>query len=411
MRRKKPIKILQVIARLNIGGPAKHVVTLNANLNKEIFLPLLVCGNVGPDEGDMSYLAKEKGIKPFIIPALGREISILDDIKSFIELSKIIKQFRPDIIHTHTAKAGTLGRSAGIIFNQLKSRNSRIRLVHTFHGHIFHSYFNKIKTSAFIKTERYLAGKTDKIIVTSPLQKEDICQKYKITDDDRAQMIPLGFDLSIFTRPSENSKSFRNRYLPRENDNLFLVGVVGRLTDVKNHRMFLEAVKLLKDLKETINFRSIIIGEGELKDELIKYSRDLAIQDLVTFLDWQKDMPSVYNALDIFVLTSLNEGIPYTLIEAMAAGKPVVATGVGGVPDLLGDIKSKTDEGFTIARNGILTPSGNSEILARALLFLFRHKDASKKMVDDAKEFVLDYYSVARMIKDHESLYNEMIYG
>ncbi len=411
MPHKRPIKILQVIARLNIGGPAKHVVTLTAGLNRDIFRPLLVCGTVGPDEGDMSYMAKEKGIKPFIIPELGREIAALDDVKSFLELRKIIKQFGPDIIHSHTAKAGTLGRLAGISLNLLRRDENRIRLLHTFHGHIFHSYFSKIKTSAFIKTERFLARKTDKIIVASPLQKEDICKRYKITGDNRVMAIPLGFDLKIFSESFNNGKVFRDRYLPREDDNFLFVGVIGRLTGVKNHRMLLDTVKFLKDQGEIDHFRFIVIGEGELKDELVKYSRDLAVQDFVTFVDWQKDIPSVYHALDIFVLTSLNEGIPYTLIEAMASGKPVVATSVGGVPDLLGYAEAKTEEGFTLARNGILIPSGDSETLAKALLYLSHNKESTKKMVDNAKKFVLDHYSIIRMIKNHESLYLNLVYG
>ena len=199
MLHKKPIKILQVIARLNIGGPAKHVVMLSAGLNRDFFRPLIVCGKVGSDEGDMSYLAKEKGINPFMIKELGREIEVLDDVKSFLELRKIIKRFRPDIIHTHTAKAGTLGRSAGISLNLLKKKNNRTKLLHTFHGHIFHSYFSKMKTYAFIKIERFLARRTDKIIVASPLQKKDICKKYKITSDKKVKAIPLGFDLKIFS--------------------------------------------------------------------------------------------------------------------------------------------------------------------------------------------------------------------
>ncbi|MFC1866644.1 glycosyltransferase family 4 protein [Thermodesulfobacteriota bacterium] len=408
MHCKNQIRILRVIARLNIGGPALHAISLSSKISKNLYRTLLVCGNVSPGEGDMSYLAKDEGIEPYLIPKLGREISVIDDFKSFKELRRIIKRFRPDIIHTHTAKAGTLGRLAGISFNLFRGQKNRIKLVHTFHGHIFHSYFGALKTLFFIQAERFLARLTDRIIVISSRQRRDICQRFRITGPERVREILLGFDLSRFAKASNDGSMFRSKYLPQAENNVMVVGIIGRLTRVKNHRMFLETVKYLKDSGKIDLFRFLIVGDGELKEELIKYSRELAIQDFITFIDWQKNMPSVYKAMDIVALTSLNEGTPVTLIEAMAAGIPVVATDVGGVRDILGVANGKID-GFERTQNGILIPSGNSEVLAKALLYLHEDKENPKKMAGHAKEFALKKFPMERLVKDMESLYSDLV--
>lgn len=407
---KRPIRILRVIARLNIGGPAINAINLSARLDNNRYRTMLVCGKVGANEGDMAYLALDMDLKPFYINGLVREISLLDDLKSFIKLRKIMRRFQPDILHTHTAKAGTLGRLAGISLNLFRRNLNRIKIVHTFHGHIFHSYFGSCKTFLFIEIERFLSKFTDRIIVLSSRQKEDICHTYRIAKPDRAKIIPLGFDLSAFSKQSKDSMSLRRRYFPNTAEKVDLVGIIGRLTPVKNHRMFLEAISCLKDSGAIDLFRFLIIGDGELKMELIHYSRELGIEEWVAFSGWQKDMPSLYKGLDIVVLTSLNEGTPVTLIEAMSAGIPVVATDVGGVRDLLGN-QGRVLEGFQIAQNGILVPSGKSANLARALLFLSRNEEISKEMTSRAKKFVMEKFSLERLVMDMESLYSELAAG
>jgi len=409
MRKKRPIRILRIIARLNIGGPAIQAISLTGNLSDDDYQSLLVCGKVGPNEGDMSYLADEKDVKPYLLPELGREISFYNDLKCFLHLRRMIKRFSPDIIHTHTAKAGTLGRLAAMSLNFFRRNTNRIKLVHTFHGHIFHSYFGLVKTFIFTRIERFLSRFTDKIIVISPLQKDDICQKYRIANPEKVRTIPLGFDLSRFTVRHDDSEEIRRRYLPHDRDNWLLVGIIGRLAPVKNHRMFLEAVKRLKEDRKIDPFRFLIIGDGELKEDLLNYSKRLGIQDSVLFTGWQKDMPSIYGALDIVALTSMNEGTPVTLIEAMAAGKPVVATDVGGVRDLLGVEATMSDEGYGLARNGVLVPSGEGDILAKALQYLMVDRKASKTMAMRAREFVLNQFSMERLVKDMKSLYSELV--
>jgi glycosyltransferase involved in cell wall biosynthesis len=405
----RPIRILRIIARLNIGGPAIQAISLSNDLSQDLYQTLLVCGEVGANEGDMSYLAKEKGVQPHIIPELGREISFHNDIKAFLALRKIIKDFGPDIIHTHTAKAGTLGRLAGISFNIFRAPWNRIRLVHIFHGHIFHGYFGFLKTFIFINIERFLASLTDRIIVISPLQQYDICQKYRIAKPEKVRKIPLGFDLSKFVTRETHNSSIRRRYLPHDSHNTLLVGIIGRLTSVKNHRMLLDAVKCLKNDGKDQFFKFLIVGDGELKQDLMHYSRELAVEDSIVFTGWQKEMTSIYEAMDMVLLTSLNEGTPVTLIESMAAGKPVVATDVGGVRDLFGLVDEKASNGFKLAQNGILVPSRNGEILARALIFMMKNRETSKKMAKNAREFVLNRYSIERLVKDTESLYSELI--
>ena len=180
MTASEPIRILRIIARLNIGGPAIQAISLSNHLSRDGYKTLLVSGKVAPHEGDMGYFDKEKGVQPVLLPGMGREISPLGDIKSLIDLRQIIKRFKPHIIHTHTAKAGTLGRLAGFSINMARGSEERIRLVHTFHGHTFHRYFGSLKTRLFIQIEKFLSRFTDRIIVVSPLQQRDICWRYEI---------------------------------------------------------------------------------------------------------------------------------------------------------------------------------------------------------------------------------------
>ncbi|MGD8985514.1 MAG: glycosyltransferase family 4 protein [Desulfobacteraceae bacterium] len=409
MTASQPIRILRIIARLNIGGPAIQAISLSDHLSRDSYRTLLISGKVDPHEGDMAYFAEEKGVQPVILPKMGRDITLLGDMKSLIELRKIIKQFKPHIIHTHTAKAGTLGRLAGISFNLIRRSNVKIRLVHTFHGHIFHSYFGSLRTRLFIQIERFLSRFTDRIIVISPLQQHDMCWRYRIAPTEKVRIIPLGFDLSDFEGRENHRKQIRERYMLQDDQRVSLVGIIGRLTDVKNHRVLLEAAKCLKAMGKSERFKFLVVGDGELRQDLITYARELGIQNSVIFAGWQKDMPSIYEALDIVALTSLNEGTPVSLIEAMASARPVVATNVGGVRDLMGFIDEESKDGYTLAQHGILVPSGDGEVVARALSFLDENRKASKEMAERGREFVLNHYSVERLVKDIKSLYKEIL--
>jgi len=406
------IRILRIIARLNIGGPAIHVVNLSADLPNHRFETRLVCGAINQDEGDMAYLTEEKDIKPIIIADLKREINLLDDIKVFFKLIKIIREFQPHIIDTHTAKAGTLGRFAVIAYNSLHPFRKRIRLIHTFHGHIFHGYFSRLKTSAFIWIERFLAGFTDKIIVISDLQKKDICDTFKIAPEKKVQTLPLGFDLSAFNSCRSGQNQNQNKhFLDEKGTAPFLVGIVGRLTSIKNHHMFLQTVRYLKNHDKIDDFRFLIVGDGELKTELSQKARKWGIDNYVEFAGWQKDMPSVYSTLDAVVLTSRNEGTPVTLIEAMASGVPVISTDVGGVPDLMGKQIEEPVPGVNLMENGILVGSEKFSNLANALIYLKDNYEIESPMTSRAKNYVNRHYSFDRLITDIKKLYQNLMYS
>ena len=404
-----PIRILRIIARLNIGGPAIQAIALSQAFSKWPYESLLACGRVGRHEGDMSYLAEERGVQPQSLPHLRRELSPIADLRCFIAIRKNIKRFRPHIIHTHTAKAGTLGRLAALSVNLFRTHKDRIRVFHTFHGHVFHSYFSFWKGFIFIQIERVLARFTDKIVVISASQRDDICGRFKISDPKRVKIIPLGFDLSGFVNGTVENGDFRSRKSPMVTAGALRVGVIGRLTPVKNHRMLLEAARYIMADGKGGRFTFLVIGDGELREELARYAARFDVQGSVVFTGWQKDMPAIYRGLDIVVLSSLNEGTPVSLIEAMAASKPVVATDVGGVRDLLGAICRAEPPGCRLAQRGILVPSGNAELLARALIFLAENDALRQQMGERAREHVLKQYSLERLVKDIETVYHEAL--
>lgn len=401
----RPVKILRLIARLNIGGPAIQAITLSSELPRNQYQTLLVCGSLGPGEGDMTYLALDKGVHRFNIKELGRNISLLDDLKSFFIIRKIIKRFKPDILHTHTAKAGTLGRLAVLSLRASIFTSKRIKVFHTFHGHTFHSYFNALKTFMFIQVERFLAQFTDRIIVVSNQQKKDICSTFRIADEKKVQIIRLGFDLSAYGNIATNRRTYQHDGGSCINSEPFRVGIVGRLAAVKNHFLLLEGINYLRAWGKMGRFRFIIVGDGELKSELLAEANKLNVSEAITFYGWRKNMAAVYTQLDAVVLTSKNEGTPVAIIEAMAASRPVVATAVGGVPDLIGSVMDKKRDGFQIGERGLLLPSENAEALAGALLFVMEKRNELKPTIRRAKAFALANYSQQRLLNDIKTLY------
>lgn len=397
------IRILRIITRLNIGGPAIQAVNLTKRFSNNDYESLLVCGRVGSYEGDMSYLADESGVKPVFIPELGREISPINDIISFIKIRNIIKRYRPHIIHTHTAKAGALGRLSAL---SLKGSGQKPVLIHTFHGHVFHGYFRPIKSLLFIKIERTLARVSSRIIVISPAQRDEICSKYRISDESKVRIIPLGFDLSPFETYHSEADEIRNAYVK---DDQLLIGMVGRLTAIKNHNLLINALKILKEKDKINQFRFIVIGDGELKEELINKVRVSGLDEYIKFIGWKRFMPPWYQAMDGVILTSLNEGTPVSIIEAMASGRPVIATDVGGVRDLFGDSAVRTQHGFKITRYGLIVPSDDADILADAILYFRRICDNIKESFSEAEKFVYKRFSLDRLVKDLDMLYKESL--
>ncbi len=261
-----------------------------------------------------------------------REIRPFLDLKAFFKIFSLLHTENPQIVDTHTAKAGTTARLAVIIYNLLYRK--RIRTVHTFHGHVFEGYFSKIKSSAFVWVERLLARGTDVIVAISDSQKRDLSEKFKITTADRIKTIPLGFDLEPFL----SSWKFKGelRQMLGIDKSTVIIGIIGRLVPIKNHQMFFEAAKRLIDGDPERKVIFLVVGDGELRGGLETYCKNVGIDSHVRFLGWMRNLPMVYADVDILALTSLNEGTPFSIIEAMASSVPVIATEVGGVPDLLG---------------------------------------------------------------------------
>ena len=400
----KKIKILRIIARLNIGGPAVHSILLTRYLINDRFDAILLTGMIGKSEGDMMYLAEANNIKPVLIKELGREISWKDDIIAFLKILRIVFKERPDIIHTHTAKAGTLGRTAGIIYNTISSHKAY--LVHTFHGHIFNSYFSTLKTNLFILIERVLARFTDKIIVISKGQEKELSERLNIKDKSKLELIPLGLDLSPFYEAEKYCGLFK-RELELDDDTK-LIGIIGRLVPVKNHRMFLDAVKKYKEI-DNKKVKFIIIGDGESGEELKKYSIDFGIKDDVIFTGWRKDLENIYSDLDMVVITSFNEGTPVSVIEAMAAGKPVIATDVGGVRDIFTPKLEIRNSKFEIQEEGILINSNDSDSLSEGIDFLLDNPEMAKDMGRMGRMTVKERFDISRLVRDMEGMYERLI--
>ena len=379
------VKILRILTRPNVGGVTVHVVMLTEGLDKSRFETLLVCGRVLGNEADMSYYAAEKGVLPLILPELKRNTHFLNDLIVFIKIYKLIKKEKPQIIDTHTTKDSALGRMAGITYNFLHPWR-KVKLVHTYHGQAFEGYLGRFKSAAFIFFERCLAVFTDKIITVSDSLKEKLIS-LSISSAKKISVIPYGFELDNFLNIKPRANGVLN------------IGIVARLVPIKNHRLFLNsAQRVIKDNPQA-KIRFKIIGDGELRGMLEGYALGLGISDYVDFLGWKRDLVAAYNELDIISLTSLNEGTPVSLIEAMAAAKPIVATKVGGVVDLLGE------EGV----RGFLVGLNDTEAFARALSDLVKDKGLREKIGLSGREFIRMKFRKERLIRDTEQLYMKLL--
>jgi len=402
------IKVVRFIARLNIGGPSIHVHLLTTGLDEKRFESTLVTGKISPQEGDMSYLFVDSPkTRPIIIRELQREISLAMDIRAFFQVFRILCQQDPDIVHTHTAKAGTSGRIAVIMYNLFRGKD--VQMVHTFHGHVFEGYFSSVKSRMFIWIERLLAVSTDVIVSISRSQKEDLSEKFRIAPAAKIKTIPLGFNLKPFLENDALKGRFRSS-LGLDDDTL-IVGIVGRLVPVKRHVMFLNAAQEFIAQNPQIMVKFVVVGDGELREEIERYAEGKGLSEHVRFCGWRRDLPEVYADVDILSLTSLNEGTPVSIIEAMAASTPVIATDAGGVLDLLGPKNGHpTSDGFIVCKRGVLCRKGDSTGFARGLKYLVEI-DASRReeLIKEARTFVEQGFSERRLLRDMEGLYLELV--
>lgn len=396
------MKVLRMIARLNVGGPARHVLWLTKGLDNDRFRSRLIAGTVPPGEEDMAYLAEQLEVKPAYIREMSRELSPRDIISLF-KIYRELRRFSPDVVHTHTAKAGTVGRVAAFVYRWLTpgtliGRPRPLRVVHTFHGHVFHSYYGQAKTRLFLFIERMLARfATDRIVVISQQQFEEINGTFRVGSPEQFEIVPLGIDLDPFKKVSP-PQPLSERGL--------VIAFVGRLTEIKNLPMLLKAVAEYKNA-ENDGLKLIIAGSGNLQSELKTLVDSLSLGDSVNFLGNVEETSAVYADCDVVALTSLNEGTPLSLIEAMAAGRPVISTTVGGVADLLGQIIEEKD-GFKIHERGIGVASGNVAGFANGLRYLAKNEKLRETLADNARSFVIENYSKDRLINDISRLYDSL---
>lgn len=404
-----PKIVVRIVSRLNIGGPATHISILLRKLEPARFETLLIAGSLSPHEGDMSYLLDGQRDLIRTVPAMQREISPLRDLKAFFRILDIIRKVKPDLIHTHMAKAGTLGRLAALSLNLIPGQK-KIETVHTFHGHVLEGYFGKKRTAAFKWIETWLAGRTSAIIAISKSQKHELAQVHRIVRPDKVRLINLGFDLSRFVTAGQTRGLFRAKHAI--DDKALVVGIVGRLVPIKNHYLFLRAAHLFRNHYHHENAVFAVVGDGELREDLEAYARRLGIGDRVLFCGWEREIHTVYADLDIVALTSNNEGTPVSLIEAMAAGVPLITTGVGGVEDLLGRALKDQPAGqrFVVSERGVVCPREDPRAFAAGLDYIARH-DATKKQdrLAGARRFVLDNYSDKRLVQRIEQLYDQLL--
>jgi glycosyltransferase involved in cell wall biosynthesis len=413
-RLERVMKIVRVIARLNVGGPAKHVVWLTKGLQTSDCQTVLVAGTVPAGEDDMSYFAVESGVVPVFLPEMSREISPKDAVTVW-KLYKLFQREQPDIVHTHTAKAGTVGRMAGLLYRWLTPGARSCRFVHTYHGHIFHSYYGRLKTQLFLTIEKILARlATDRIVVVSEQQRREIHEEFGVGRADQFAVIPLGVDINVFARWRERGLSFRQEVGAEDDD--VLIGIVGRLTEIKNHRLFLEAAAILKerfasDLAGS-RVRFVVIGDGALRSDLEVQASSLGLTADTIFAGSRRDLEVFYPALDIVALTSRNEGTPLTLIEAMGNARTVIATAVGGVIDLLGDpSEGNSNEGFVICQRGIRVVPDDAAAFASGLALLVADAPLRREIGERGLQFIGSFYSRERLLDDIRALYADVLNG
>lgn len=379
------LRIARVVARLNVGGPAIHVAQLTARLPPERFETRLYAGNVSANELEMAEVLEREGVEPIRVPRLGRSIRPWDDARTLARLVSEFRAFRPHIVHTHTAKAGTLGRLAA------RLSGAQV-LVHTFHGHVFEGYFSPLASRAVIETERALARLTDAVVTISPRQHRDITQRFRIVEPDKAVVIPLGFDLSRFREGGRHRGELRAELgIPSD---VPIIATIGRLTAIKDHPLLFRAAAALAR-----PVALLVVGGGEEQESLRALACELGLEKRVHFLGFRSDLERILADSDVVALTSQNEGTPVALIEALAAGRPVVASDVGGVADVLGGgefgrlVASRDPASFAQALGEVL-----DESLA----------EACQGRIEAGRAHAFRNYDVSRLVLDHAALYQKL---
>ncbi len=391
-------RVLRILNRLIVGGPVLNAVYLTHYMAPE-FETLLVVGDKEPHEQSAEHLTKQLGVEPIIIPEMGRSIDAVNDYKAYRKLKAIIKEFKPDIVHTHAAKPGALGRMAAY--------NSGVKvIVHTYHGHVFHSYFSSFKTNMYLQIERYLAKVSSALIAISPLQKKELVENFKIAPEDKFSIVPLGLDLDKFqTNFEEKRHAFRHEFLL--DDDTIAVSIIGRLVPVKNHHLFIEALShVINNTSKKI--KGFIVGDGEMRSTLQQYAISMGLtiatpeskhnDAALIFTSWRSDVDVINAGSDIITLTSFNEGTPVSLIEAQAAQKPIVSTRVGGIQDVV-------QEGKT----ALLSNIDDKNAFYSNLLKIVEDDNLRHNMSQQGKINVITKYSYQNLVNNMSHLYYDLL--
>lgn len=391
-------RVLRIINRLNIGGPTFNVALLTKHMPAE-YETMLLAGEKQESEESSDFIVHDLGLAYKLVPGMKRSINPLQDLFTYLKLRKIIREFKPDIVHTHAAKAGTLGRLAAI--------HEKVPVIlHTFHGHVFHSYFSKWKTKIFILIERYLAARSSGIIAISDKQKFELSTTYRILKPSHVRVIPLGFDLSRFQENVlEKRKAFRKKYLIEDDE--IAIGIIGRLVTIKNQAFFLRSAAILKQqTKKKVRF--FLIGDGDDRIMLLNLCKELKMdftyfpeqpkKATITFCSWIHEIDIAISGLDIVSLTSLNEGTPVSLIEAQAGNKPIVTTRVGGIENIV--LPNET---------AFLVNSFDLKDFTDSLLKLIDDDSLRSMMSSKGWELVKERFHYTRLVSDTDNYYKELL--
>lgn len=390
MEGKEKIRVLRIINRFNLGGPTYNATFLTRFISDD-FETLLVGGLPEEDETDSLHIVKDYGLEPVLVKEMQRKPDFKSDRAAYRKLKKIIEDFNPHIVHTHAAKAGALGRRAAV-------KKKVPIVVHTFHGHVFHSYFGKLKTSAFKYIERRLAKKSTGIIAISNIQKIELAEEHKICHESKIEVIPLGFDLQKFNDNLPEKRVITRTHFKIAEDEI-AIAIVGRLVPVKDHNFFLDALKMVAE-KSSKKIRVFIVGDGSerqtIQNRLNEF--DLFPNVKIEMTSWVKDVAQFNAGMDIICLTSKNEGTPVSLIEAQAGNKPVLTTNVGGVQDIV-------DNGNT----GIIVERGDLNTYANQLLLLVENEKKRQEMSQNGWNFVESKFHYTTLVRNMENYYKRLL--
>jgi glycosyltransferase involved in cell wall biosynthesis len=385
----EPIRVLRVIARLNMGGPALHVAYLSAGLKERGYDTTLVAGSLALGEESMASVAEELGVPIVTVPELHREISPLRDLRAVYHLAGLIRELRPQILHTHTAKAGTIGRLAAMLAGDAAPPI----VVHTFHGHVLRGYFGPLRSNLFRVLERFLATRTTALVAVSPEVRDDLVA-LGIAPAEKFTVVRLGIELD--ERVGAGVNGVETRRLLGIAPERFVVGWIGRMTGVKRTDDVLLAVRRLRD--RGVDAVLCMVGDGPDRESVERRAHELGIVRDSLFLGYQEDVAPFYAAFDALILPSANEGTPVSAIEALAGGRPVVATEVGGVPDVVRD-----------GVDGFLVEPGDVDAMADRLARLAADADLRRRMGEAGAESVRERYAVRRLLDDVDALYRRLI--